>query len=372
VRRPKVLFVGRTRYLLPLPDHLARKWDALSERMEVRVLASGSGHDARFRLVPPRHLDGPRFYLSLPFEVAAELRSFRPDVVVAESPYEAVAVELARRAERSPAKLVVEVHGDWRTSTRLYGSRWRAPVAPVGDLLARWAVRSADGHRALSAFTASLVRAEGREPLGVFPTYSDLGAFSGPPAPMPAEPRALFVGVLERYKAVDVLAAAWRLVAARLPAARLRLVGMGTETAVAEALVREGAEWDRRLAPAGVAAALDGARVLVLPSPAEGLGRVAIEAFLRGRPVVGTRAGGIPDVVEHGRTGLLVAPGDVYGLADSIERMVGGPGRAAQMGQAARAASAAWLSSPEEFAERVLAVVQAVTGRPVAPPAGDA
>jgi glycogen synthase len=355
---PRVLFVGRTRYRLPLPEGLARKWDALSERMNVRVLASGTGRDPRFHLIPPRHLDGPRFYASLPFEVARELRSFAPDVIVAESPYEAVAAEMARRTTRSRAKLLVEVHGDWRTSTRLYGSRLRAGAAPVGDALASWAVRHADGHRALSSFTASLVRREGREPLGVFPTFSDLGAFAGPPVAVPAEPRLLFVGMLERYKNVELLAAAWRLVVGRLPDARLHIVGNGTQTAVAAELAREGAQWDRYLDPPAVASALDAARALVLPSPAEGLGRVAIEAFLRGRGVVGARAGGIPDVVEDDRTGLLVQPGDAAALAAAIERVLAEPGLAERLGAAAHEESSQWLSTPAEFADRVLATVQ--------------
>jgi len=356
--RPRVLFVGRTRYRLPLADSLARKWDALSARIDLRVLASGTGSDPRFRLVPPRPLDGPRFYASLPFAVARELRAFRPDVVVAESPYEAVAVELARRATRSPAKLVVEVHGDWRTSTRLYGSRLRALVAPVADAAADWAVGRADGYRALSGFTASLVRGRGREPLGVFPTYSDLGAFAGPPVPLPAEPRLLFVGTLERYKAVGVLAAAWRLVASRVPSAQLQLVGSGTQADVAAALEREGARWDRSLEPEAVARALDAARALVLPSPAEGLGRVVIEAFLRGRPVVGARAGGIRDIVDDGRTGLLVEPRDAHALAAAIERVLVEPGLAERLGAAAHEESARWLSTPEEFADRLLETVQ--------------
>jgi len=358
---PRVLFVGRTRYRLPLPESLARKWDALSDRMEVRVLASGTGRDPRFRLVPPRRLDGPRFYAMLPFEVARELRTFRPDVIVAESPYEAVAAELARRLTRSSAKLVVEVHGDWRLSTRLYGSRARAAAAPVADALAGWALRRADGHRAISGFTASLVEAEGREPLGVFPTYSDLSSFTSPPVPVPSAPRVVFVGVLERYKNVEVLAAAWRLVAARVPGAQLHLVGAGTQAAVAESLAREGVRWDRRLEPAGVAAALDAARALVLPSPAEGLGRVVIEAFLRGRPVVGARSGGIPDVVEDEETGLLVDAGDVKGLARAVERVLVEPGLAERLGAAAHDASARWLSSPGEYADRVLDVVRRVS-----------
>jgi glycosyltransferase involved in cell wall biosynthesis len=359
--RPRVLFVGRTRYHLPLPDSLARKWDALSERMDVRVLASGAGRDPRFHLIPPRHLDGPRFYASLPFEIARELRGFRPDAIVAESPYEGVAAELARRRTHSPAKLVVEVHGDWHTSTRLYGSRLRSAVAPVGDVIAGWAVRSADAQRAVSRFTGSLVeRATGRPPAGVFTTYSDLGSFRGPAVPLPAEPQVLFVGVLERYKNVDVLAAAWRTVAARRPDARLHLVGMGTQTDVAQALAHEGVRWERRLEPAALAAALDASRALLLPSASEGLPRVAIESFLRGRAVVGARAGGIPDIVDDGHNGLLVPPGDAQALAAAVERVLFEDGLAERLGAAALASSAQWVSTPDEYAERVLAVVQSV------------
>ena len=128
--KPRVLFVGRNDYRLPLGESLARKWDALADRLELRVLASGTGSDPRFELVPPRRLEGPRFYGSLAARVAAELRSFRPDVVVTQSPFEAVAVDVARSVTRSPAKLVIEVHGDWHTSTRLYGSRARSLIGP--------------------------------------------------------------------------------------------------------------------------------------------------------------------------------------------------------------------------------------------------
>jgi glycosyltransferase involved in cell wall biosynthesis len=221
-------------------------------------------------------------------------------------------------------------------------------------------VRSADGHRAVSSFTASLVASAGREPAGVFTTYSDLGSFTGPVAPVPPEPRALFVGVLERYKNVEVLAAAWRIVAARRPEARLHLVGMGTQTQVAESLVREGVRWERRLEPSALAASLDAARAMLLPSASEGLPRVAIEAFLRGRAVVGARAGGIPDIVQDDRNGLLVEPGDVVGLADAIERVLFEPGLAERLGACAHEDAPRWLSTPGEFAARVLAVVETV------------
>ena len=66
-----------------------------------------------------------------------------------------------------------------------------------------------------------------------------------------------------------------------------------------------------QLPPEEVAERIDAATVLVLPSRSEGLGRVVIEAFARGRGVVASRVGGIPDVARDGREALLVEPGDV-------------------------------------------------------------
>jgi glycosyltransferase involved in cell wall biosynthesis len=180
---------------------------------------------------------------------------------------------------------------------------------------------------------------------------------------VPEEPHLLFVGVLERYKNVDGLAAAWLLVARRLPEARLRLVGAGTQVDVAESLAREGVRWDRRLEPGELALALDESRALLLPSASEGLPRVAIEAFLRGRAVVGARAGGIPDIVEDGVNGLLVDPNDTAGLAAAIERVATDQELARRLGEAAHASSSRWVSTPEEYADRVRAVVDAALAK---------
>jgi glycosyltransferase involved in cell wall biosynthesis len=359
----RVLFVGRTRYALPLGGGLAAKWDAVFDRLDARVLASGTGSDPRFLLVPPRALDGPRFYLELPLRVARELRRFRPDVVVAESAYEASAVELARTLTRSRAKLVVELHGDWRVSTRLYGSRARRLVAPLGDAVTAWALRRADGHRAISGYTAGLVRTFGVDPLGVFIGYSDLSAFTHEPVAPPAERRALFVGVLERYKNVDGLERAWRSVKRRVPDAQLHLVAAGTERDVAERLAAAGARWDERLPADGVAAAMDAARVLLLPSRSEGLGRVVIEAFLRGRPVVASRVGGIPDLVEHEHNGLLVEPEDDAALAAAIERVLTDDELAGRLGANARETGLHWVLTPEQFADRFAALVEGALAR---------
>jgi glycosyltransferase involved in cell wall biosynthesis len=371
--KPRVLFVGRTRYRLPLDDGLRKKFDALGRDLEVRVLASAAPGsptaDRTFALVPPlraRALDGAWFHLSLPIRITRELRRFRPDAVVAQSAYEAAAVRVARVLARSRARLVLDVHADWRTSTRLYGSPLRRALAPLGDRIARSAVRGADGVRTISGYTTELVQELGVEPAGVFPAFMDLQPFADPVAPLSERPKVLFVGVLERYKNVDGLAEAWRLAAPRVPGATLHIVGRGTLTGVVESLVADlpdRVRWTPVLTPADVAEALDEAWGLVLPSRAEGLGRVVVEAFCRGRAVLGTGVGGIPDLVEDGANGLLVAPGDTSALADALVRLLSDRSLAERLGAGARRSAAAWLQTPEQYAERVRTLVERVAAR---------
>ena len=361
--RPRVLFVGPTRYSLPLPPGLERKFAALGERLDYRVIARGRGSDERFRLLPA---DGKSFYARLPGAIRRQLRAFRPDAVVAEDPRTAALVLLVRRlAGGQRARVIAEVHGNWQHATRLYGSPARHALSPVVDALDRYGLRHADAARALSAYTSRLVEGQRNGgPDAVFPTYSDLSAFTANPvAPLPERPAAVFVGVLEQYKNVDGLAAAWRLVAARVHDATLVVVGRGSR---AETIRRLAAEQPGRvehvaeLPPEGVAAALDGATTLVLPSRFEGLGRVVIEAFARGRGVVATSAGGILDLVEDGREGLLVEVDDVEGLASALVRVLSDRSLAERLGAAAHARFPEWNQTAEEWADRMLALVDSV------------
>jgi len=92
------------------------------------------------------------------------------------------------------------------------------------------------------------------------------------------------------------------------------------------------------------------------------MGRVIVEAFCRARPVVATRVGGIPDLVEHDRNGLLVEPGDAQALADAIVRILSDRELAERLSAGAHASADFWTSSPEEFASRVRALVERIAG----------
>ena len=365
--KPRLLLVARERYTLPLSEPLRRKFDALEEHFDVHVLASAADGtndgDDRFRLARPLPvLDGPAFYAALPARAARALRAVRPDAVLVQGTHETAAVLLGRRLAGVDVPVILDLHGNWRAATRLYGSPFRRLLDPAGDALSRVAVHRADAIRTISDYTTGLVRDLGRDSTAVFPAYVDLASFlDPPPVSLPERPAALFVGVLERYKNVDGLVAAWRRAAARVPEATLRLVGRGRETAMVSQLVAEFSQqttYTPHLTASEVARALDESWVLVLPSRSEGLPRVVMEAFCRGRGVVGSRAGGIPDLVRDGENGLLADAEDADALADALVRVLSDRALAERLGAAAAEDAPRWASSPEDFAASVAELVR--------------
>jgi glycosyltransferase involved in cell wall biosynthesis len=179
----------------------------------------------------------------------------------------------------------------------------------------------------------------------------------------PTAPRAAYVGALERVKGIDVLLEAWRAVRQRVPDARLVVAGDG---ALRDLVTREaaglGLEVIGHVPTEEVSDVIDSVRFLVVPSRSEGLGRVVWEAFARGRPVVGSKVGGIPESIDHGRNGLLVPPDDAAALADAVveafEDVVG----TARMGAWARRA-AEERDPGREFEEGIARLAAWVGGR---------
>lgn len=360
-RRPRVLFVGASPFDLPLPPDLDRKWKAVSRELDVRVIGRANAvrsTDPRFRLVrqAPRPLRGLGKYVALPAIVAGELRRFRPEVIVTKSPFEAFSLLPVRRLARHRPRLVVELHGDWRTAARLYGSPLRRLYASLAERAAVYALRRADGIRALSAYTASLAeQTTGRRPTSIFPAYVDLESFTtDAPQTLPEQPAVAWIGVLERTKNPHLLADAWRLAAPQLDRGRLVVVGRGPLQPVIDDLVSEfptRVTSIPRLTSIEVAKLLDASTVLALSSESEGYPRVIVEAFTRGRPVVATAAGGVPDLVRTDRNGMLVAPGDAPAFADALVRVLTDRTLAERLSRGALEDAARLRCTPEHFAE---------------------
>ena len=162
------------------------------------------------------------------------------------------------------------------------------------------------------------------------------------PIPFPAHPRVVFAGVLEFTKGVDVLLDAWPVVLAQVPRAKLVIAGDGTmDPALRRRVSRDGistsVEFVGHVPPARLRRILDDSWCLVLPSRSEGLPRVVLEAMGRGRPVVASAVGGLPEVVDEGMTGHLVPAGRPEALARAIVTLLHDPERAAKMGAEGRA-----------------------------------
>jgi len=98
------------------------------------------------------------------------------------------------------------------------------------------------------------------------------------------------------------------------------------------------------------ASLLSGIDVLVCPSDTEGTPRVIIEAMLAGVPVVGTRVGGVPDLIINRQTGLLVEPGSPGALADAVRALLDRPELAQAI--AARARTAAQFLTSDQMEEQ--------------------
>lgn len=156
---------------------------------------------------------------------------------------------------------------------------------------------------------------------------------------VPLAPTLLYAGQLVRGKGVDLLLAA--LAQVRGPWL-LQVVGTGAQEAELRALTATMGLTDRVTfagwrSPDEIVRAYRQARLVVVPSRwPEPFGMVGLEAMHHGRGVVAFATGGIPDWLDHGHTGLLVAPQDIRGLATAIERGLYERGLAEQFGRAGR------------------------------------
>jgi glycosyltransferase involved in cell wall biosynthesis len=154
-------------------------------------------------------------------------------------------------------------------------------------------------------------------------------------------PRLLCVGRLHPVKGFDRALTALAALLDRFPAATLTVAGDGPERAAlqeqAAAIgVADAVEFRGWVDPDEVPALINTSTIVVVPSRTEGMPLVALQAAQMARPLVATRVAGLPELVVHGETGLLVEPEDSRALAQAIELLLEHPASARAMGQAAR------------------------------------
>ena len=217
----------------------------------------------------------------------------------------------------------------------------------LSPLLQRVVERSV-GVTAISRHTGRiLAELTGRQPT-ILPYGMDLRR--RPAAPASASGAGygiLTVGRLIERKGHAVLIRAMRRLVERGREAHLTIIGEGQERPRLEAMIRELGLTERvqllgRVPDGELERAYARCDAFVLPSivdaggDTEGLGMVLLEALRYERPVIASALGGITDIVEHERSGLLVPPADPEALAGAIERLMDDPGLAGRLGEQGR------------------------------------
>jgi glycosyltransferase involved in cell wall biosynthesis len=176
--------------------------------------------------------------------------------------------------------------------------------------------------------------------------------------------RLLFVGRLNTQKGLEHLLHA-------LPGmrgvAKLDVVGDGPARAAlqgiaAERGVAERVRWHGQLKQPDLASLYRKASALVVPSTDEGLGMVAIEALLCETPVVAFDSGGLRDIIQNDRTGVLVAAGDRIALTQAVNTLLDGETRARDLGKAGRLYALSTFA-PESAARRYSEIYRRILDR---------
>ena len=229
----------------------------------------------------------------------------------------------------------------------------------------RTVARLADVHIAISAGLARyLAEREGFDVSSFEIVHYGIEPGPAPPS-LPAAPRLAVVGRLIPIKGHGVLLRALAAARADVPGITLEIAGEGALDAELRATVAE-LGLDDSVSFLGhvsrVAGILERAEVVVVPSLGEGFGMVALEAMERGRPVIASAVGGLPEIVDDGHTGLLVPPSDVDALAAAIRELAGDAARTAAFGAAGRERALAGFSQ-ERCTERTAELYRTALSR---------
>lgn len=343
-----LFFGGTQRHAL----ELARRIDRSRFAPEFWMLTSGADFapQAREADIPMRWLSGkPSVGLPAILALRAALKAERPDIVM-------------------PLTAVPNIWG--RVFARLAGAPLVvATVRGGGNIarqherfLARFAHHHLTNTHALKDALVRLGRRDGQ--VTVIPNGVDTDFFSPDPDGFgPVRKVVLCVARFAQDKDHPTLLRAFDLALPKVPDAELWLVGDGPLKARVEFSARKLAcARSIRVYPGGssVLPFYRQARVLALSSLREGLPNVVLEGMACGAPVAATAVGGIPEAVEHGRSGLLTPAGDAPALAESLVRLLTDEDGRLRMAGAARERAVnvysmdAMVAAHEELLERLL------------------
>jgi len=362
-------------------DIVTTRWD-LPEDFETprRALTFDTLGDFRYHATRSTRIPGLfRTAWHLVYFLATGLRLCRTrgpyDVIIAYGPFTLAFVGWVLK-RLTGTKLVIEVPGPptegftyepgFTSKVKLRVARWLAPFL----------LRRADATRLYYAWQLDDLPGGPFPPAYVFPDFVLIGGTGAAPAQArapadtaSAERFILFLGSPFSRKGVDVLIKAFLRISDRHPDVTLRVIGHCPDRGPYEQMA---AGNPRVLFSPGIPneeamKLMADCTLFALPSRMEGVPRVLIEAMAAGKPVVSTRASGIPALVDHGHTGLLSDVDDVRGLADNMDRLLSDPGFARQLAEAGHRYVFEELTE-ERFVERNREMLDSLVGRPAARP----
>lgn len=379
-----------TEVFLPKVDgvvtRITRTLDQLTELgHEALVFAPGSPPETYgpHRVVKVRSVSFrpwyPEIMVGLPTpRIAREMQAFRPDVVHAVNPVWLAAYGVLS-ARRRNLPLLASFHTDVPSYTTRLGNGLSLLRAP-SEAWITGMHNLAEVNLCTSRQMVERARQVGIREVDLWPKAVDTVIYHRGARTQemrdrltgghPDAPLILYVGRLSREKDLDQLLEPVRRLSRY--GVRLALVGSGPGREELERMFAgTPTVFTGYLGGADLAAAYAAADVFAFPSTTETLGLVALESMASGVPVVGADAGGIPFVIDDGRTGYLVRPGDVDALTDRLERLVTDPALRQRMGEAARedAEQHSWRAATEALVGFYdLAVQRHVGRRPVPRP----
>lgn len=282
----------------------------LSEREErptFKLIRVGIGHKQIDKLL-------------YPLLAALKARKLKPDIVhaVMES-YAGGALVLVKyfypRAKRILTLQSGDLDSEIKQSRRLLKLFWR----PIH--------RSPHVVTAISSFLARRAEELGvsRDKIFITPNGVDLSRI--PAGTEKIRERVICVARLSWEKGLDYLIKAWPEVLKTAPGAKLVLVGEGDKRGEIENLIKEfgisdSVELKGNLPHEQTLEEIKKSEIFICPSLAEGLGIVFIEAQACGVPPIGTRVGGIPDVIKDGENGLLIEPKSSPAIAEAVKKLL--------------------------------------------------
>jgi glycosyltransferase involved in cell wall biosynthesis len=312
--------------------------NALSEKAEVslmlpRRLAGGAGVDPAVRLdafAMPR-LRQPIGQLRMCASILRAVRRFAPDVIHLQAGHLWFNLALPLLRGRP---LVVTVHDVLAHPGDRASERTPRPVITFGYRRATEVIVHAES-----------LRREAAERLGLDPDrihvipHVAIGATRQGRWDQGDGRTVLFFGRIWPYKGLDHLIRAQPHITARVGDARFVIAGQGEDLARYRAMMEDPSRFvviDEFVSVPRRAELFRAAAVVVLPYVEASQSGVVPLAAAFEKPVVATAVGGLPEAVEDGRTGLLVAAGDERGLADAVVQLLTEPALARRLGVAAR------------------------------------